>query len=799
MSDWRYAFRMLFRNPAFTLAAIIVLALGIGAATAIFTLVHSVLLEPLPYPKSDRLIYISGLPPRSGQGVTGLVGADFAEFRERNRSFENIAAYVQGLWIVSGVGDAESIAGVRVSPGYFETLGVQPMLGRGFSPEEQRLGHEMEVIFSYRFWQRKFGGDASVVGKRVTMDGRPYEIVGVAPANFPPGDDYDMFAPLQMDGPFAVGRRYRNVRVFGRLKKDVTIEQAQAEAHVIAADFSARYPDDAGFKFQLTTFLDRAVGGVRKTLWIFAAAVGCVLLIACSNVASLLLARGAVRVREMAVRAALGATRTVLIRQMLVESAMLALCGGALGLGLAWAALRFLLASGPKTLPRASEIHIDAGVLFFTLLASIVTGVVFGMAPALRGSRVNLSESIKEGGRSGTPGRRANRFRAALVVVEVALGVVLMAGAGLFARTFRALNEVPAGYNVRNVLTMQVAVLGSRYHTPDDWRAFFERLIPEVERIPGIQAAGTTNLLPLQTERNTTSLWLDTEAMRSEETKIRMDNRVVTPNYFHAMGIPLVAGRVFTENDKPDTPRVMMVNESFAREFYPNGALGHQVTLDIGVGAMWTAEIVGVVGDFHELKLGEEPRRELFTTLAQTTIAGQTLVVRTTGDPAGYVGPVRRAVESIDKDVPVYNVRTMQQQVDESLAEQRMRVALLGVFSMLALVLASIGLYGVIACAVAERRQEIGIRMALGARRDQVVGLVLREGLELTGLGLLIGLLAALGATRWIESLLFGVKAWDPLTFAATGAIFIGVALAASYLPAQRATMVDPVAALREE
>jgi putative ABC transport system permease protein len=799
MADWNYAFRMLFRNPGFTLAAVIVLALGIGATTAIFTLVHAVLLQPLPYPSSDRLIFIAGVPPRSGQGMTGLIGADFVEFRDHNRSFPKMAAYAQGLWIVSGVGEAESIPGARVSPGYFETLGVTPLLGRTFLPEEQRLGREMEVIFSYRFWQRKFGGDRGVVGRRVIMDGRPYEVVGVAPAAFPAGADYDMWAPLQMDGPFIASRRYRSVRVFGRLKNGVTIQQAQAEANTLAADMGTRNADDQGFGLKLSTFLDREVGGVRRTLWIFAAAVGCVLLIACSNVASLLLARGAVRVREMAVRAALGASRGVLIRQMLIESAMLALGGGALGLALASAGLQLLIASAPKALPRAADIHIDAGVLCFTLLASIATGVVFGLGPALRGSRVNLAEEIKDGGRSGTPGRRTNRFHATLVVVEVALGVLLMAGAGLFTRTFRALNEVPPGYNVRNVLTMEVAVLGSRYRNPEDWRRFFDRLIREVERIPGVEAAGTTNWLPLETGRNTTSLWLDTQAVRSEETKIRMDSRVVTPNYFGAMGVPLVAGRMFDENDRPDTPHVLLVNEAFAREFYPNGALGHRVTVDVGIGTMWTAEIVGVVGSLRELALGEEPLRELFTPLSQTTIAGQKLVVRTTGDPAGYVAAVRSVVESMDRDVPIYNVRTMQQQVDESLSQQRMRVALLGVFSIVALLLASIGLYGVIACAVAERRQEIGIRMALGARRGQVMGLVLGSGLKLTGIGLLIGMGAALGVTRLIGSLLYGVRPWDPETFATTAAIFIGVSLAASYLPARRATRVDPVTVLREE
>ena len=799
MPYWNYALRTLFRSPAFTLAAVVVLGLGIGATTAIFTLVHSVLLEPLPYPESGRLIFLAGVAPRAGPASMGIFGSDFLDYRAHNRSFEKMAAYVEGLWILSGVGEGESISGARVSPGYFETLGVTPLLGRGFLPAEQRLGHEWEVIFSYRFWQRKFGGDPAVIGKQVTLDGRSYEVVGVAPPDFPPADEFEMWAPLQMDSTLLLGRRYRFLRVFGRLKDGVTLPQAQAEANTFAADFAAAHPDDQGFTVRLSTFLDRAVGGVRKTLWIFAAAVACVLLIACSNVASLLLARGAARVREMAVRAALGAGRGALIRQMLVESALLALAGGALGLALASAGLRLLIVSAPKALPRAAEIHIDGGVLWFSFFASLLAGVIFGTAPALRGSRVNLSDAIKEGGRTGSAGRRTNRFRATLVVVEVALGVVLLTGAGLFARTFRALNQVQPGYDVRNVLTMQIAVLGARYRTPADWRGFFDRLIPAVERIPGVQAAGTTNLAPLHHGNNSTSLWLDTQTVRNEETKIRLDNRIVTPNYFRAMGIPLIAGRPFDENDRTDTPHVLLVNQAFAREFYPGGALGHQVSVDVGIGSMWTAQIIGVVGDYRESNLGQPPRRELFTPLAQTTIAGQTLLVRTTGDPAGYVAAVRRAVESIDKDVPVYNVRTMQQQVDESLVEQRLRVSLLGVFSALALVLASVGLYGVIACGVAERRQEIGIRMALGARRGQVIELVLGDGLKLTALGILIGLPAALAVTRLIGSFLYGVTPWDPLTFLATAAIFVGVALAASYLPARRATRIDPVETLREE
>ena len=789
---------MLLREPAFAFAAAVVLALGVGATTAIFTLVHSVLLEPLPYPESDRLVWIWNVPPRSGLGLRGLLGGDFLEIRGQIRSFEKLAAFFPGSWNVTGVGEPQRLSGARVTEDFFDTLGVRPSRGRVFVPDEYHTGREMVVIFSYGFWQRYFGGEPSAIGRRITLDGIPYEVVGIMPPDFALGDENDLWAPLPKESSYATGRSTRWLRTFGRLKQGAALEQAQAEAGALAADLAQRYPDDHGYTLKLITFPDQEVGGVRQTLWICAAAVACVLLIACSNVANLLLARGASRMREMAVRAAVGASRARLVRQLLAESTLVALLGGALGYPLAVWGVRLLLALDPHALPRTQMIHADVRVLAFAFLLSLVTGLVFGMAPALRGSRVSLHEGLKEAGRSGGSGRQASRLRAALVVIEVALGVVLVASASLLARSFRELTRVRPGYDTRNVLTLQIALTDTHYRDPARRVEFFERLLGQVEQLPRVEAAGSTNFLPLRGDRNTTGVWLDNQPVRSQDTKILLDNRVVTPGYFHAMGVPLLAGRVFTWADRAATPKVVVVNEVFARQFFPQGdAIGHRITMDVGT--PWTGEIIGIVGSFRETSLAEEPRREIFTVYTQTTISGQTVVARSTGDPAELAGPIRSAIASIDKDVPIYNLRTMQQQVADSVAQPRLRSALFGVFSIVALALASLGVYGVIACVVAERKQEIGIRLALGARPEQVRWTVVGGGLKLTALGLALGLIGAAAIMRLLDSFLFGVSAGDPLTFLTTVAVFVAVALAASYVPARRATRIDPLAALRDE
>jgi putative ABC transport system permease protein len=790
---------MLFRTPAFSLAAALVLALGLGATTAIFTLVERLLLSPLPYPAAERLVWIWNVPPQSGAGLRGLYASDIDEIRRESRIFESLGGAFPGSWNVTGAGEPQRLAGVRVTADFFPTLGVQPQTGRLFLPEEYRVGHEMVAILSYSFWQNHLGGDPDIAGRRISMDGVSFEIVGVMPRDFALSTDNDLWAPLPPDSPYAIGRTWRWVQTCGRLKAGVDPRQAQAEMNRIAADLGSRYPQDRGYGLKVVTFLDQEVGSVRKTLWIFAAAVGCVLLIACSNVASLLLARGAVRVREMAVRAAVGASRGALVRQLLIESALLAIAGVLLGLPLAYFGVRLLIAIDPRALPRAEEIHMDGRVLAFSFLLALATAVVFGIVPALRGSRVGLRGALTAGGRGGSGARGGNRLRSILVVTEVALGVVLMASAGLFARSFRQLTEVRPGYDASSVVTMQFSLSDVRYKDLTLCEKFFERLLTQLEQAPGLESAGTTNHLPLRKDKQTAGIWLDSQPVRSAETRIVLDNRVVSPGYFRAMGVPLLAGRFFEWTDRTDSAKVVIVNDRFVREFFPRGdALGKRVTLDLG-NSTWTGEIVGVVGSFRETDMAEEPSRELFTAYSQTTIPGNTLVVRSAGSTADVLNAVRVAIGMVDPEVAYYNVRTMQQQVADSVAQPRLRSALLAVFSVVALILASLGIYSVIACSVAERKKEIGIRVALGAQPSEVRSMVLGQGLKLTAIGLALGLAGAAGATRLIEGFLFGVRASDPFTYATTCVVFLAIAILASYLPARRAMKVDPIVALREE
>jgi putative ABC transport system permease protein len=782
IADIKFAFRMLFRTPAFSFAAVLVLALGLGATTAIFTLVERLLLSPLPYPDADRLVWIRSVPPKSGIGLRGVFFPDIDEIRRESRVFDTLGGAFPGSWNVTGLGDPERLAGVRVSRDFFLTLGIQPQIGRLFLPEEYHTGREMVAIFSYSFWQNHLGGDPNIAGRRISMDGVSFEIVGVMPREFALSADYDLLAPLAAESPYNTGRNWRWVQACGRLKPGVAPEQAQAEMNVIADGLSARYPEDRGYGIKVVTFLDQEVGSLRKTLWIFAAAVGCVLLIACSNVASLLLARGAARVREMAVRTAVGASRGELIRQLLIESGLLAIVGAVIGIPLADFAVRLLIALDPQALPRAQEIHLDARVLAFSFLLSLATALIFGIVPAVRGSRVGLRGVLTDGGRSGSGGRSGNRLRS-----------------GLLARSFRQLAEVRPGYDPSSVVTMQISLSDVRYRDMAGCAKFFERMLTQLEQTPGVESAGTTNFLPLVKENQTVGIWLDSQPVHSNDTKIILDNRVVSPDYFRAMGVPLIAGRFFERTDRANSPRVAIVNDTFARQYFPRGdAPGKRVTMDLGSGT-WTGEIVGVVGSFREASLAEEPRGELFTAYAQTTVPGSTLVVRSTGTTAEVVNAVRGAIATVDPDVAVYDVRTMKQQVDDSVAQSRLRSALLAVFSIVALILASLGVYGVIACSVAERKKELGIRIALGARPSEVRSMVLGQGLKLTFIGLALGLAGAAAATRLIEGFLFGVSASDPLTYAATCAVFIGVALLASYLPARRAMRVDPMTALREE
>jgi putative ABC transport system permease protein len=789
---------MLFRTPAFSFAAILVLALGLGASTAIFTLVDRLLLSPLPYPEADRLVWLWDVPPRSGAGLRGLFKVDLDEIRQESRVFESVGGAFPGTWNVTGVGEPVRLSGARVTPEFFTTLRIRPVIGRLFRPDEYQAGHENVALFSYAFWQSRLGGDPNIVGRRISMDGNSFEILGVMPRDFALSPNFDLWAPIPEGSPYTVGRQWRWMQTCARLKPGVSVAQAQSEMNVLVAGIDARNPQDRGYGLRVVTFLDQEVGSVSQTLWIFAAAVGGLLLIACSNIASLLLARGAARVREMAVRAAVGASRAELIRQLLIESGLLAVGGAILGLPLAVLSVRLLIFLEPHAIPRAQDVHLDASVVAFSLLLAFATALLFGIVPAVRGSRVGLRGALNDGGKGGSAGRSGERLRSALVVVEVALGVILVTSAGLLARSFHELSEVRPGYDPSNTVTMQVALSDIRYRDSARRVKFFEGVLTQLEQMPGIQSAGSTNFLPLVKDKQTVDVWLDSQPVHSNETRIVTDNRVVSPDYFRAMGIPLLQGRFFSWTDRVDSPKVIIVNETFARQFFPAGdALGKRVTLNSR--PEWTGEIIGIVGSFREAGLAEEPWREIFTCISQTTIGGSTLVVRSNRSTPEVLRDVRAALATVDRDVAFYDVRTMQQQVSDSVAQPRLRSGLISLFSLVALVLASLGVYGVIACSVAERKREIGIRIALGAAPSEIQRMVLGQGLALTGIGLLLGLLGAAVATRLIQGFLFGVRPTDPLTFTSTCIVFIGVALVASYFPARRAMRVDPMATLREE
>jgi putative ABC transport system permease protein len=787
----------LFRYPVFTLSAVAVLALGMGATTAIYTLVRGLLLEPLAIPNASRAVWIRRVAPQSSASV-GLTYTEFVEFQEMTRSFEKMSALYRATWNMTGEGQPERLQGARVATGFLDTLGVRPYLGRSFRPAEYHVGSDNVALISYALWQRRFGGDRDVLGRRMMLDGVPQEIAGVLPPGLPLVEEYDLIEPFPVESGYAKSRNARLFWALGRLKPGISLDQARAESGSIAAELVRRQADSTGYGFHMTTFPDRLVGDVRPTLWAFAAAVGCLLLIACSNVASLLLARGAGRIREMGVRAAVGASRGRLTRQLMVESGLLALIAGGLAYPLAVESVRLLLALDPHALPRAGQIHAGLGVMAFCFLLSLVAAAVFGAAPAWRVSSVDVQSVLRDGGRSGTPGREGNRLRSALVVLEVALGLALLTTAGLMARSFRQLTLVEPGWDPSRVVTMQIGLTNARYRESAPRLHFFETLLAQIERMPDVVAAGGTNILPLEPYTNATGVWTDAQPEKTPADQIQTDLRVITPGYFRAMGVRLVQGRVFTWSDQGAQPRVTILNQAFARERFPGGALGRHIFLDAGNGPI-PLQIVGVVADYHEASLAQGPLREMFVSYGEAALGSQMLAIRTRGDPMQVMPAVRAAMTEIDPDVPLYDLRTMREQVRQSIAVPRLRSALLAVFSAVAMILAALGLYGLIACSVAERKREIGIRVALGARPEEVRWMVVKHGLKLTALGLAGGLVGSAVAARLLRGLLFGVSAADPVTYLGASTLFLGVALLASYLPAYKATRTDPMIALREE
>ena len=809
MRDLRYAFRMLLKNPGFTAVAALALALGIGANSALFTIINSVLLRPLPYPDSERLLLVKRRFVRGSSPSLSIPLIDYV--RRNNRAFERIAAFDllgAGYNLTGPEGEPERVRGVRVTAEFFRVIGAGPALGRGLLPEDDVPGAPRVVVITHGLWKRRFGADPGVVGRRLTLGAESYAVAGVMPAGFEFVPEADLWTPLQ---PVVKATDVGNYLLcLGRLKASVTREQAQADMERLAQRFRQDYPKHMGpsQSLLLTPLHEQIVGDMRPALLVLWGAVGCVLLIACANVANLLLARAATRHREIALRVALGARRRRLLRQLLTESTLLALVGGALGLLLGYWGLKALLAAAPARIPLI-QVGMDARVCIFTLAVSLVTGVVFGMVPALQASRPDLAETLKEGSGRTTSGAGRRRLRSLLVAGEVAIALMLVVGAALLMETFVRLRSVQPGFDPHRVLTMQMSLTGPRFATTALVDDFFRRVLPRLEAVPGVEAAATVTNLPLELGPD---LPFEIEGRSDNQNNPSVQWRSTTPHYFRAMKIPLKRGRYFTDGDTALSPAVIIINETFARRFWGNrDPVGERITLARAMGREFTdppRQVVGVTGDVKELGLDQPPPLMAFVPCSQVPPALMALlnrllpvawVVRTAAEPTGLTAALQREILAVDRSQPVANVRTMEQVLNGSTARQNFSMLLLGLFAGLALLLATVGIYGVMSYSVSLRTHEIGVRMALGAGSRRVAALVLAEGMTLALAGVCVGLAASFGLTRLLAGLLFGVRPTDPATFAGVSILLLAVALAASYLPARRAMRVDPIIALRHE
>jgi putative ABC transport system permease protein len=806
--DLRYAIRQLTKSPGFTAVAVITLALGIGANTAIFSVIDAVLLRPLAYAEPGRLVTIDHFYPSLNNLKAGVSVPGFRDYGSQTQLFS--ASAVENGWVPSltGRGDPERVFGAQVSGRHFEVLGVQPVLGRALRPDEAEAGHDKVVVLSHGFWQRAFGGRADAIGQRLVLDGQSYEVVGVMPPTF--RDEWsrrvEFWAPLVLpDSLYADSRRTSEFLTFtGRLKSGVSVEQAQADLHALATRLKKDYPNSYSpdWDLLLTTVSDKTSGDLRASLLLLLGAVGFVLLIACANVANLQLARAAARSREIAVRLALGASPGDLLRLLLTESVVLALVGGAVGLLLALWGVPALVALNANGLPPGSDISLDARVLGYTLLLSVLTGVLFGLAPALHLARTNLQSTLKEGGRGSAGDRGGQRLRRGLVIGTVSLALTLLAGAGLLIRSFAAMSEVNPGFRPDHLLTLNISLPAARYPTDTTQVAFYDRLIPAVAAVPGVTAVGGTSVMPFTNNWSTGSFNVENYTAPKGMPMPWGDVRLVTPGFQAALGIPVLKGRFLNDQDILSAPAVTVVDQELADRYWKNeDPVGKRITFNdpkTDSVVRWI-QVVGVVGHTMHEGLDAQRRVQVYLPEAQATYSSLDLAIRTTGDPMAAAGAVRAAINALDPDLPVTNVRTMEQLIETSTGPRRFSMLLLGLFSGIALILASVGLYGVMSYTVAQRAPELGVRMALGAGARDVLRLVLGQGMRLALLGVGIGLVAALVVTRLLQSMLFQVSATDPVTYAGISLLLLGVTLVACWLPARRATRVDPAVVLRAD
>ena len=806
LQDVRYGLRMIWKNPGFTFVAVMALALGIGANTAIFSVVNAVVLRPLPYRDSNNLVVIWGNLNRPGLEEIVQSAPEYVDLRARNRAFDEVAAYDTQGFNLTGLDEPERVQGAVVTSSLFPLLGIEPERGRAFSAEEDQPGHEQVVILSHGLWQRRFGSDTNLVGKTITLDGKSVNVVGIMPAGFNfPDNTIEVWKPVAFDADLLSenNRGSHFLTVIGRLKPGVTLEQAQADvssvARGITQEHSGNYPN--GFGATVKTLHEQTVGDVRTALFVLLVAVGFVLLIACANVANLLLARATARQKEVAIRTALGASRLRVIRQLLTESVLLSLMGGALGLLFAMWGVDVLVALGPASIPRLDEIGLDARVFAFTAIVSVLTGLLFGLAPALQASRTDLNESLKEGGRSTGEGRA--RVRGVLVVSEFALALLLLTGAGLMIRSFARLREVNPGFRPENLLTMRIVLPQSKYTTFQKGQTFFQELFERLKNQRGVKSVGAINQIPFGGGGGDRSFFIEGRPVPENQSAPDEQLRFVSADYFGTMGISVIKGREFSDRDVPDATRVAIVNDALARKYWPNESpVGKRIAFGRDAKNWW--EIVGVVANVRYKGLDAQEKPQLYVPFLQplfedSKVGSMYLVVRTDSDPAGMTATVRHEVAAIDRDQPISDIKSMDERIGASLSERRFDMLLLGLFAFVALVLAGVGIYGIMAYSVTQRTHEIGIRMALGAQPRDVLKLILGRGMILALVGVCLGLVSALALTRLMASLLFNVSATDPLTFAGVSMMLTTVALLACLLPARRAMRVDPMVALRYE